>query len=333
MDFPDRLSNAILAKQSQVCVGLDPRLDAMPAPLIERYRELPRKGCGRREIGECFEEFGAAIIDAVAPHVVAVKFQLACFEQYGPPGFKAFKHLCDRASKLGLIVIADAKRGDIGISAEAYSAAYIGRPRGLDGTIDNLGADAITVNPLLGTDGMQPFLDDCRDYGAGIFVLVKTSNPGSAELQDLEVVEPGVGAEGVIGVEGATEPGGAGASMTKTPRKFHEIVAGLVDRWGAGLIGESGYSSVGAVVGATHPEDLAKLRGMLPHTPFLIPGYGAQGAEAADVAAAFDSRGLGALVTASRSIIYAGSGEDFAARAAEAAGRMRADLWQASRKG
>ena len=307
----------------------------MPAPLLDRFRaQAPQGcGCGRKEVAECFEEFSAAIIDAVAPHAAAVKLQLACFEQYGPPGFKAFRHLVRRAAKAGLIVIADAKRGDIGLSAQAYSSAFIGSPAGMDGPLKGLEIDALTVNPLFGQDGMEPFLDDCRGYAKGIFVLVKTSNPGSAELQDLEVVEPGVGAEGVIGVEGATEPGGAGASMTKTPRKFHEIVAGLVDRWGAGLIGESGYSSVGAVVGATHPEDLAKLRGMLPHTPFLIPGYGAQGAEAADVAAAFDSRGLGALVTASRSIIYAGSGEDFAARAAEAAGRMRADLWQASRKG
>ena len=240
----------------------------------------------------------------MAPVAAAVKLQLACFEQYGPPGFKAFKHLCDRAAKAGLIVIADAKRGDIGISAAAYSAAYIGRPDGFDGKIDNLGADAITVNPLFGSDGMQPFFDDCSQYGAGIFVLVKTSNPGSVDLQDLSVGE--------------------------TPRKFYQEVAVLVDKWGSKLIGESGNSSVGAVVGATHPRVLADLRETLPRTPLLLPGYGAQGARAAEVAVAFDSRGLGALVTASRSIIYAGEGEDYAARAADAAERMRAELWQAS---
>ena len=331
-NFPDKLNTAILTRQSQVCVGLDPRLEKLPASLIDRFKEQPRGGCGcgRHEIGETFFEFGAAIIDAVAPHVVAIKFQLACFEQYGPPGFKAFKHLCDRASDLGLIVIADAKRGDIGISAEAYSSAYIGRPQGFEGRMPSLGADAITVNPLFGTDGIQPFLDDCRDYGSGIFVLVKTSNPGSAELQDLLVVEPEAG-------PGTAQTGPTasqtGRSVPQSPRKFHEKVAELVDRWGADLIGESGYSSVGAVVGATHPEELARLRKLLPRTPFLIPGYGAQGANAADIRAAFDSDGLGALVTASRSIIYAGPGEDYAARAAEAAERMRSELWQASRKG
>ncbi len=305
-NFADRLGAAIIAKQSQVCVGLDPRLPSMPPSLVDRYRNQPRKGCGcgRKEIGECLYEFGAVIVGAVAPAAVAVKLQLACFEQYGPPGFKAFKHLCDLASRAGLIVIADAKRGDIGISAAAYSSAYIGRPDGFDGKIDNLGADALTVNPLFGSDGMQPFLDDCGEYGAGIFVLVKTSNPGSADLQDLAV--------------------GPGSD------KFHEKVAELVSGWGSGLIGESGYSSVGAVVGATQPESLASLRRKLPHTPFLLPGFGAQGAGAADVAPAFDSSGLGALVTASRSIIYAGDGEDYAARAAEAAERMRTELWQVS---
>lgn len=309
-NFADRLSAAMLAKRSQVCVGLDPRLDQIPAHLVERYRAEPRKGCGcgRHEIGECFNEFGAAIIDAVAPSTVAIKLQLACFEQYGPPGVKAFKHLCKRAAKAGLVVIADAKRGDIGISAAAYSSAYIGRPDGLDGKIDGFNADALTVNPLFGGDGMQPFIDDCREYGAGIFVLVKTSNPGSSDLQDLTV-----------------------DAGKENPRKLYEKIASLVDEWGADLIGESGYSSIGAVIGATHPEILAALRLQLPATPFLLPGYGAQGAGAADVVAAFDSEGLGALVTASRSIIYAGAGKDFAASAAEAAETMRSELWQASR--
>lgn len=327
-NFIDRLNSAILAKQSQVCVGLDPRLEKMPASIIGRYRAEPRKGCGcgRHEIGECFNEFGATIIDAVAPSTVAIKLQLACFEQYGPPGIKAFKHLCKSAAKAGLIVIADAKRGDIGISAAAYSSAYIGRPEGLDGKIDGFNADALTINPLFGSDGMQPFIDDCREYGAGIFVLVKTSNPGSAELQDL-IVETGG-----IASTGETTDASATGSSAENPRKLYENIASLVDKWGAGLIGDSGYSSVGAVVGATHPEILTALRQQLPATPFLLPGYGAQGAGAADVAAAFDSQGLGALVTASRSIIYAGDGEDFAARAADAAESMRSELWQAGRR-
>ncbi|MBK5225014.1 MAG: orotidine-5'-phosphate decarboxylase [Thermoleophilia bacterium] len=323
-NFADKLAATIIARQSQVCVGLDPRLDRMPPSLVERYREAPRKGCGcgRHEIGACFEEFGVAIIDAVAPHAVAIKLQLACFEQYGPPGIKAFKHLCKRAAKAGLIVIADAKRGDIGISAAAYSAAFIGRPQGFDGEIDGFNADALTVNPLFGSDGMQPFIDDCQKYGAGIFVLVKTSNPGSAALQDLIVM---------AGPDSGGETAGASGAFGGNPSKYYEKVASLADKWGAGLIGESGYSSVGAVIGATHPETLATLRQALPHTPFLLPGYGAQGAGAADVAPAIDSSGLGALVTASRSIIYAGAGEDFAGRAAEAAERMRVELWQANR--
>ncbi len=340
-NFADRLAAAMLAKQSQVCVGLDPRLDRMPAPLVERYRSASRDGhgcgqreshgCGRHEIGACFEEFGAAIIDAVAPHAAAVKLQLACFEQYGPPGIKAFQHLCKRAAATGLIVIADAKRGDIGISTAAYSAAFIGRPEGFDGKIDGYGADALTVNPLFGSDGMQPFLDDCARYGAGIFVLVKTSNPGSAELQDLEVMGNGQSSEGEMAA--GTKSAGAEGSTSKSPSKFYEKVAALVGKWGKSLIGDEGYSSVGAIVGATHPRVLADLRKMLPATPFLLPGYGAQGAGAADVAAAFDSRGLGALVTASRSIIYAGDGEDFAAGAAAAAERMRTGLWQAGQGG
>ncbi|MHB1324789.1 MAG: orotidine-5'-phosphate decarboxylase [Thermoleophilia bacterium] len=324
-NFADKLAAATLARQSQVCVGLDPRLDRMPPSLVERYREAPRKGCGcgRQEIGACFEEFGADIIDAVAPHAVALKLQLACFEQYGPPGIKAFKHLCKHAAKAGLMVIADAKRGDIGISAAAYSAAFIGRPQGFDGEIDGFNADALTVNPLFGSDGMQPFIDDCEKYGAGIFVLVKTSNPGSADLQDL-IVKAGPDSGGATA--------GASGAFGGNPSKYYEKVASLADKWGAGLIGESGYSSVGAVIGATHPETLATLRQALPHTPFLLPGYGAQGAGVADVAPAIDSRGLGALVTASRSIIYAGAGEDFARRAAEAAERMRIDLWQLSHR-
>jgi len=320
-NFADRLNEAILTKQSQVCVGLDPRLDLMPASLVDRYRDAPRQGCGcgRHEIGECFYEFGTAIIDAVNPHAAAIKMQLACFEQYGPPGFKAFKHLCDYAADSGLIVIADAKRGDIGISAAAYSAGYIGRPLGFDGNIDNLGADAMTVNPLFGGDGMQPFIDDCREYGAGIFVLVKTSNAGSADLQDLTVAEGGAM--------------GAEATSGENPSKLYEKIASLVVRWGADLIGESGYSSVGAVVGATHPQALAGLRQKMPNSLFLIPGYGAQGAVAADVSHAFDSQGLGALITASRSIIYAGADEDFALSAALAVQETRAELWSISQAG
>lgn len=285
-------------------MGLDPRLDSMPDSLLKRYQSLAapdEKGQGA--VAACFEEFCTEVLAAAAPHVVAVKLQLACFEQYGAPGIGVFKHVCERAARAGLLVIADAKRGDIGVSAQAYSSAFLGRPDGLSGKIDGFNADAVTVNPLFGSDGMEPFLKDCRDYGKGVFVLVKTSNPGSAELQDLSL---------------------------ETGQSFYERIAVLVKSWGSGLVGREGYSSVGAVVGATQPQAITRIRELLPRVLFLLPGYGAQGATAADVAPAFDSRGLGAIVSASRSIIYAGSDEDYAACAADAARDMKDGLWAAS---
>lgn len=305
-NFADRLVETILQKQSPLCVGLDPHLKLMPPHILERYRSRDPGGCGcgRQEVADCFEEFSAAIIEAVAPAAAAVKIQLACYEEYGPPGMMAFLRTCERAAKAGLIVIADAKRADIGISAASYSAAYLGRPQGLNGPLKPLKIDAMTVNPLFGSDGMEPFLSDCREYGKGIFVLVKTSNPGSAELQNLTIA-------------------GNGA--------FHERVASLVAGWGEGLLGQSGYSSVGAVVGATHPEIITKLRKQLPRAFFLVPGVGAQGAGVAEAALAFDNKGLGALITASRSIIYAGSGDNYATLAGEAARQLQEALWSAGR--
>ncbi|MBE0429180.1 MAG: orotidine-5'-phosphate decarboxylase [Thermoleophilia bacterium] len=304
-NFADRLTAAMLGKRSQLCVGLDPRVSGMPATLVKKHRAGVQEGggSGRQAVAACFEEFCYEIIEAVSPHAAAVKIQLACFEPYGPPGMRAFQHVCDLASEAGLIVIADAKRGDIAISAQAYSAAYLGRAEGLNGPVRPLRVDAMTVNPLFGTDGVAPFLEDCRRFGKGIFVLVKTSNPGSVEFQDLHVQGDGL---------------------------FYEQVAARVDSWGEGLAGESGYSSVGAVIGATQPDILASLRETLPRAVFLVPGAGAQGAGAAEAAAAFDKKGLGALITASRSIIYAGGGGKFAARAAEAARRMQQELWSST---
>lgn len=305
-NFADNLIAAITARQSQLCVGLDPRIESMPAGLLERYRSLKPEGCGcgRKEVGALFAEFGAAIIDAVAPHAAAIKVQSACYEPYGPAGIKAFKHTCDRAAKAGLVVIADAKRGDIGVSAATYAAAYLGRAAGLNGPVKPFNIDALTINPLFGTDGVEPFLTDCRQYGKGVFILLKTSNPGSAELQDLRL---------------------------ESGELWHERLAGLIDGWGETLVGDSGYSSVGAVVGATHPQALANLRRLLPRAIFLVPGVGAQGAGVSEAAAAFDKSGLGALITASRSIIYAGSGEDYAEKAAEAARLIKEEFWAATR--
>lgn len=302
--FADRLVMAVLNKKSQVCVGLDPKVDSLPEGLIERHENESQKGCGCRAVASCFEEFCGSIIESVAPHAVAVKLQLACFEQYGPPGMRAFKHLCGRAADEGLLVIADAKRGDIGISAAAYSAAYIGKPSGSKGGKSGFKADAMTVNPFFGSDGIGPFVEDCDRHGKGIFVLVKTSNPSSSELQDL-VLDDG--------------------------SLFYEKLASLVSQWGAGLVGSEGYSSVGIVAGATQAQALVKLRQVLPHAFFLLPGLGAQGGRAADVAPVFDSKGLGGLAAASRSIIYAGSGDDYAEAAAGAAEKMKLELWEATR--
>lgn len=306
-NFADRLANAVLDKQSQVCIGLDPRLEDLPPTLVENHRaQVKGKSCGRHEVAGLFEDFCTTIMGVVAPYAVAVKLQLACFEQYGPAGMRAFKHLCKLASEVGLIVIADAKRGDIAISAQSYSAAFIGRSPGLDADIEGYGADAMTVNPLFGSDGLQPFLDDCNQYGKGIFVLVRTSNPSAAELQDIQ----GEGGETLSG-----------------------RIAQLVAQWSDGLIGSEGYSSVGAVIGANRPAAVAEFRRSLPSSFLLLPGYGAQGAGAANIADAFDDRGLGALVAASRSIIYAGSDENYASAAAEAAHSMRDEIWRVSQGG
>jgi orotidine-5'-phosphate decarboxylase len=299
----------MLQKQTALCLGLDPRLENIPAHLLNAHRTNRSDRCDtdRRAAACVVYDFCAAVVEAVAPHVAAVKLQMACFEQYGAPGMRAFKFTCDRAAELDLMVIADGKRGDIGISAEAYSAAYLGSPTCIDASLEPSHVDALTVNPLFGTDGVTPFLKDCQRHGKGIFVLVKTSNPSSAELQDLII---------------------AGNDS------FHEQVASLVAEWGAGegLVGEKGYSSVGAVVGATHPETMARLRKLLPRAIFLVPGVGAQGAKPAETAAAFDSRGLGALITVSRSIIYAGDGRDYAMQAAAAAKRIKSELRVVSQK-
>lgn len=302
-NFADRLAAAIVEKQSQVCVGLDPRLEKIPAKLIGEAEAGAAGGCGNREASRAIENFCYAIIEAVAPYVVAVKPQLACFEAYGPPGIRAFKHVCRRATEAGLLVVADAKRGDIGISAESYSAAFIGRPEGLEHKGGGFGADAVTVNPFFGSDGVEPFIRDCTRYGRGLFILVRSSNPGAAELQDLELASGGT---------------------------VSDRIADLVAGWGTDLVGRSGYSSIGAVVGATGGAAIGHFRQAMPGVPFLLPGYGAQGASVEDVAAAFGPEGLGALVTASRSIIYAGRDDAFARAAADAAAEMRDEIWQAS---
>ena len=301
-NFADRLMQAIEAKNSRVLVGIDPRLDRIPKSI--REANLSRLGETLEGAAAALLEFGKRVIDAVEPHVSAVKPQVAFFEQFGWPGFRAFVETAAYASAKGLVVIGDVKRGDIGSTAEAYAAGLLGQTQIGGSAVAPVELDAVTVNPYLGVDGVEPFTEAAAREVKGLFVLVKTSNPSSTDFQDL--------------------PTDGGLT--------HEIVADRVVEWGRSCIGECGYSSVGAVVGATHPNALKALRERMPHTPFLVPGYGAQGGGAAEVAPAFDSRGLGAIVNSSRGIIFAYADDDpdgegdWEAAVAAAAAPMKDDL-------
>ena len=300
--FADRLAQAIERKNSRAIVGIDPRLDLIPQGI--RETNIARLGETMEAGAAALLEFSRRVIDAVEPHAVGVKPQVAFYEQWGWHGFKAFVETVEHAKRKGLLVVGDVKRGDIGSTAEAYAAGLLGRSTVGSTDAVPLQLDAVTVNPYLGIDGVEPFIQVAEREGKGIFVLVKTSNPSSSDFQDL------------VTRDGLT----------------HEIVADRVAEWGRPHVGECGYSSVGAVVGATHPEALAGLRKRMPHTPFLVPGYGAQGGGAADVAPAFDARGLGAVVNSSRGIIFAyakddPSGEgDWTAAVEAAAVRMKNEL-------
>ena len=286
MTFGDRLADAVDRKRSQVVVGLDPRPELFPVEL----RGEPA--------GEASARFCRGIVDAVAPYVVGVKPQLAFFETLGPPGLAAFEEICAYARSAGLLVLADGKRGDIGSTARAYAAAYL-EPR--EEEAEPI-ADALTVNPYLGRDSIEPYLSACRRHGRGIFCVVRTSNAGGAEVQDLELSDG---------------------------RPLWQHVASLVAEWGAEVVGERGLSSVGAVIGATHPRSVAEARRLLPQSVLLLPGLGAQGATPADVARAFTSGPASALVAASRSVIYAfrQGEEDWRSAAAAQAARLRSEVW------
>jgi orotidine-5'-phosphate decarboxylase len=266
--FADRLVDAVRRKRSVVVVGLDPRLDLLPAELRLRHGAAPdRPAAAARAI----LAFNKKVIDAIAPHAVAVKPQSAFYEVYGHEGVAAFEATCAHAADRGLLVIADVKRGDVPDTAEAYARAYLGSPAAP--------VDAITVNPLFGRDGTEPFLKAAAATGRGVFVLVHTSNPSSKEIQDLSV----------------------------RGQPLYLMLAEMVRGWGVGegLVGRSGYSSVGAVAGATFPEQAKEIRGILDRAFLLVPGYGAQGATAKDLAVYFNADGLGAVVNASRSVIFA----------------------------
>jgi orotidine-5'-phosphate decarboxylase len=245
--------------------------------------------------------FNKKIIDAVKDIVPAVKPQIAFYEEYLDHGIRAFKETVEYAKRKGLLVIEDGKRGDIGSTSQAYSNAHIGRVFMFWERVPAFDVDCITVNPYLGIDGVKPFIEDVKKYGKGVFVLVKTSNPSSGDFQDL--VSDG--------------------------KKMYEIVGNLVNKWNQDTIGKRGYGSVGAVVGATYPEQAVLLRKVMPKSIFLVPGYGAQGGGAEDTVPCFNSDGYGAVVNSSRGIIFAYEKEnrdDFDVAAQEAAVKMKGDL-------
>jgi orotidine-5'-phosphate decarboxylase len=275
--FIDRLVEKIKEKNNPAIIGLDPLLEYVPQKI--RERAFKKHGVTAQGVAEAITDFNLEIIECTCDLVAAVKPQLAYYELYGSWGIKAFYRTVAAAKNCGMIVIADGKRNDIGSTAAAYSGAYLGETALFGDSKERVfDADALTVNPFLGIDGIKPFLTDCVKFDKGIFVLVKTSNESSGQLQDLFV------------------DGG---------RRLYEVVAGYVDEWGRGLMGKCGYSSVGAVVGATYPEQARELRKIMKAAYFLVPGYGAQGGTGEDAAAAFNPDGLGAVVSASRSVMRA----------------------------
>ena len=268
----DKLINKIKQTNNPTVIGLDPRYEMIPSCVREKYTE------DLEGVSKAIVEFNKNLIDNVFDIIPAVKVQIAFYEMYGIEGIKAFKETCNYAKEKGMIVIADAKRGDIGSTAQGYSNAFLGRTTVGDKQIPIFDVDFVTVNAYFGIDCVKPFIEDCKKYNKGIFVLVKTSNPSSGELQDLKI---------------------------ENDEEIYTRIGKLVENWGEELQGEYGYSSIAAVVGATYPKQLQSLRKTLPHTFFLIPGYGAQGGKAEDIALGFDSSGIGGIINASRSLMCA----------------------------
>jgi orotidine-5'-phosphate decarboxylase len=268
--FADRLADACRRRGNSVCVGLDPRWDLLPEDIRKRH-----DGGALAALARAFEEFCVRVVDIVAPLVPVVKPQMAFFEACGPDGLSALQRVLRHARARGLLTILDGKRNDIASTAEAYADAAFGGVT-YDGTRQPVwDADALTVNPYLGRDAVEPFLRSARRDGRGVFVLVRTSNPGAGQFQDLPC-------------EG---------------RPLFHHVAAAVGAWARERVGRCGLGDVGAVVGATHPAELAAVRALLPDVIFLVPGYGAQGGTAADTAAGFRPDGLGAVVNSSRGIV------------------------------
>ena len=310
----DRLVEAIRETEAPICVGLDPQMGFLPEELKEKaFREY---GETLEGAAEAIWQFNKAIIDATYDLIPAVKPQIAMYEMYGIEGLKAFAKTVAYCREKGLIVIGDVKRGDIGSTSAAYAAAHLGEVTVGSQTVAPFGEDICTVNPYLGSDGVQPFIKECAAHSKGIFVLVKTSNPSSGEFQDRLAADD----------DGQTRP-------------LYELVGKKVDEWASdpALIGKSGYSEVGAVVGATYPQMGETLRRIMPKSYILVPGYGAQGGTGKDLVPFFDKDGLGAIVNSSRGIIAAYKKEPYAERfgsayadaAREAVLDMKKDIAQA----
>ncbi|HEV3055498.1 MAG TPA: orotidine-5'-phosphate decarboxylase [Solirubrobacteraceae bacterium] len=298
--FGDLLASRVAERSSQIILGLDPD----PARLWPRAVEMAG-GIGQPPAARAAFAVAAhcaLAIDAVAEHCVAIKPQVACFERLGAPGWAALQEVIERGREAGLIVLADAKRGDIDVSAASYAQAFLGETPTHFGPVPGLGADALTVNPLLGKDALAPFVTTARANGRGLFVLVRTSNPGAADVQDVPL-----------------EQGGT----------VSDQLARIVAEVGADGVGESGLSDIGAVVGATVPGRLESLREQMPHTPFLLPGIGAQGGRVEELAPAFAPGRAGGLASASRGIVdaYRQAGGDPARAARDEAARLRELAW------
>ncbi len=302
----DKLIESIKEKNNATVVGLDPKLDYMPIFLQQKYFE--KYGETKKAVCAMFLEFNKNIINEICDIVPAIKPQIAMYEQYGYEGIKCYEETVDYAKQKGLIVIGDIKRGDIASTAESYSVAHLGKVKINSKEIKSIDSDFITINPYMGYDSIEPYEKEMIKYNKGLFILVRTSNKMSFQIQNLELSDG---------------------------TKVYEQVGKLTEKWGNKFLGKYGYSSIGAVVGATQKEEIDVLRKSMKNTFFLVPGYGAQGATAEDIKNCFDENGLGAIVNSSRGIICAYKNEkyknkfdekDYAKASRESAIDMKEDL-------
>ena len=297
----DRMIEKIVETQNPTVAGLDPKLAYIPSYILDGA--VAKYGKTLEAAAAALLEYNKGLIDALCDIVPAVKPQAAYYEMYGWQGVRTLAETVAYARAKGMFVITDGKRNDIGTTMEAYATAHLGKTDVFGEKTEAFGADALTVNGYLGTDGIKPLLGVCEAEDKGIFVLVKTSNPSSGELQDQKIGD----------------------------KSIYETMGTMCEQWGEKTQNSYGYSRVGAVVGATYPQQLSEMRQKMPHTFFLVPGYGAQGGGANDVAGAFDKNGLGAIVNSSRAILTAWKkagtdGKDFAQQARKAALTMKEDI-------